>query len=108
MLALPLPWMTTDDAERRRVLEAVPRLRVGLEQERQALDLREASDVEQDGAPAKHLEISLVVGHPRPVRRNGGGALDEVAAPMGEPVDLEGPEHRWIEAVRQRHELLEA
>jgi hypothetical protein len=50
MLPLPLARMAADEHERRRRAEPRDRTRMGADQERQTLDRRVATDVEEDRA----------------------------------------------------------
>ena len=106
VLALPLAGIAAEQDEGGAVREAPARPRVGLDQQRQALDLGEAARVEQHRS-VQRLEIGLRVGdasRPRP----GPPALrtlDQVAAPVGAAVDLARRE-AGVEAVRGADEAI--
>ena len=60
VLALPLAWVAAEKDERGRLVELDPGLRVGLDQEREALDLGEAAAVDE-GRALERVEIRLLV-----------------------------------------------
>src|SRR6266516_2002653 len=63
LLPLPLARMTADERQRRRPAEPRNRTRVGADQERQALDRRVATDVEEDRAAGPEgSELLVAVG----------------------------------------------
>src|SRR5213592_396963 len=89
MLPLPLARVAADEHERRRAAEPLDCTRVGADQERQALDRREATDVEEDRAAGpKGSELLVPVGDaPRPAALvPAARLLDQPAAPKREPL----------------------
>src|SRR5947208_5585661 len=91
MFPLPLARMTADEHERRRPAEQLDSARVGTDQERQALDRRVATDVEEDRAAGPEgSELLVAVGDaPRPSALvPAARLLDQPAAPKREPLLL--------------------
>src|SRR6266536_732879 len=91
MLPLPLARMAADEYERRRPAEQPDSTRVGADQERQALDRRVATDVEEDRAAGPEgSELLVAVGDaPRPPALvPAARLLDQPAAPKREPLLL--------------------
>jgi hypothetical protein len=89
MLPLPLARMAADEHERRRLAQPLDGPRVGADQERETLDSRVATDVEEDRAAGlEGSELLVSVGDaPRstaliPAAR----LLDEPAAPKRKPL----------------------
>src|SRR5687768_7034891 len=88
VLALPLAGATPDEHERKRPAEPRERLGVRSKQQRQPLDRRETSDVEQDRLRLLEWpQVAVLVGDAAgnaalvPAER----LLDQPPAPMGEP-----------------------
>jgi hypothetical protein len=89
MLPLPLARMAADEYERRRPAEPRDRTGMGADQERQTLDRRVATDVEEDrAAGSEGSEVLVTVGDaPRlPALIPAAGLLDQPAAPKREPL----------------------
>jgi hypothetical protein len=89
VLPLPLARMAADEYERRRPAKPRDSARVGADQERQALDRRVATDVEEDRAAAPEgRELLVTVGDaPRPAALvPAARLLDQPAAPKREPL----------------------
>src|SRR2546430_17060704 len=89
MLPLPLARMAADEHERRRPAEPLDGTCVGADQERQALDRRVATDVEEDRpAGPEGGELLVTVGDaPRPTALvPAPRLLDQPAAPKREPL----------------------
>src|SRR5213076_138893 len=88
MLALPLARVAADEHERRRLAEPRNRTRVRADQEREALDRRVATDVEEDRAGGSEgRELLVTVGDaPRPTALiPAARLLDQPAAPKRQP-----------------------
>src|SRR5882724_2639513 len=89
MLPLPLARVAADEDERRRPAEPLDGTRVGADQERQALDRRVTTDVEEDRAAGPEgRELLVTVGDaPRPTALvPAARLLDQPATPKREPL----------------------
>ena len=109
MLALPLAREAADDHERGAARQAGPGGLVGLDQQRQPLDLGEAAHVQQ------HRRLAVLVGERRQVglrvrhrprglaRRPAARLVHQMAPPVRLVVDLPGMERLRVEPVRDQH-----
>src|SRR6266516_1331616 len=89
MLPLPLTGMAADEHERRGLAEPLDGTRVRADQEREALDRRVATDVEEDRAAGPEgRELLVTVGDaPRPTALiPAARLLDQPAAPKRKPL----------------------
>ncbi len=92
VLALPLAGVAADEDQRGRRRHPLARLGERLEQQRQALDLREAADVDDHRPAAERVQLGLPVADAAGLLAGPPAArlLDEHAPPDRAAVDLDG------------------